>query len=90
MLSVLARDRLTLTWLFLVAVTLLSWESAQTLGRGRAYELASVAAIAIAFIKVRCVGLEFMELRSAPWPARLAFEAWTVGICCTLVALYLI
>jgi hypothetical protein len=44
--------------------------------------------IAVAFIKVRFVGLDFMELRRAPFGLRLAFELWLIVIGITLVILY--
>jgi hypothetical protein len=79
------RARIVATWLFLVVATLLSWESAQEAGQHR---LATSAVVLIAFAKVRCIGLEFMELRTAPRPLRLAFEAWLVAVCSVLLALY--
>ena len=44
--------------------------------------------LVIAFIKVRFVGLEFMELRQAPLPLRLIFELWLILACATLLILY--
>jgi hypothetical protein len=46
--------------------------------------VAMVGTFLIAAVKVRFVLLDFMELRTAPLPVRIAFEAWislvTVGI----------
>jgi hypothetical protein len=77
--------RITAVWLVLVAATLLSWESANA---GRAYRLAATAVLVIAFIKVRFVGLEFMELRNAPLPLRAIFEIWVALACLALLTLY--
>jgi hypothetical protein len=49
---------------------------------------AGVAVIIIAFLKIRYVLLDFMELRSAPLGMRVAAEAWCVVVCSTLVFLY--
>ena len=67
-------------WALLVAATLGSW----TLGGGH-----GVALIAVAFVKVRLVGLYFMELRAAPVALRVAFEGWVVAAAGILVGLYL-
>jgi hypothetical protein len=45
--------------------------------------------LAIAAIKVRLVGLDFMELRTAPVPLRAAFECYCVGLWALLSGLYL-
>jgi hypothetical protein len=42
----------------------------------------------LAFFKVRLIGLEFMELKTAPPALRVAFEVWVVGICALLLTLY--
>jgi hypothetical protein len=80
-----SRARALAVWLVLMAATLVSWESARKSGD---YRLASSAVLLIAFVKARLIGLEFMELRAAPRPLRLIFEAWTVLACTTLLALY--
>jgi len=75
-------------WLVLVAATLASWSlgSGHGLSRGAT---AGVAVLVVAFVKVRLVGLYFMELRSAPIPLRLAFEAWVLVVGGVLIGLYL-
>jgi Prokaryotic Cytochrome C oxidase subunit IV len=80
-----SRRRVTAVWLVLVAATLFSWESARSSGD---YRLASSAVLLIAFLKARLIGLEFMELRSAPAQLRLIFEGWTVIACTSLLAFY--
>ncbi len=80
----------TRIWLLLAALTALSW----WLG----LDTPSTAAVAprwlaaglliLAFFKVRLVILYFMEIRSAPRPIRLVFEAWVIGVCASLIAIY--
>ncbi len=82
-----APTRVAATWLVLLAATLLSWESAHSSGD---YRLASAVVLLIAFLKARLIGLEFMELRGAPWVLRSIFEAWTIVACAALLALYLL
>ena len=79
------RPRITAAWLLLGLATLVSWESARS---DAGLRLATSAVLAIAFVKARCIGLEFMELRTAPLPLRLIFEAWVAVVCAALLALY--
>lgn len=75
--------RLTLIWLGLMAATAASW----LIGHGDSLGPGIVAGIviAVAFLKVRFVGLDFMELRAAPAAMRLAFEAWLLIACAGLI-----
>jgi hypothetical protein len=41
-------------------------------------------------LTVRLVGLDFMELHSAPMPLRLAFEGYCLGLPAMLSGLYLL
>jgi len=85
---VLLRSRITIVWLLLLAATLLSWE----LGHGFALsspQLIRAAVISVAFIKVRYVILDFMEIRNAPLAMRLVAELWVLLVAATLIALYL-
>ncbi len=66
--------------------TLLSWQLGHA--PGARHGGASVAMLVIALVKARFVFLDFMELRGAPLPLRLAFEAWAVLVCIALIALY--
>jgi hypothetical protein len=77
--------RITAVWILLVLATLFSWESAHV---GHDHRLSSSIVLVIAFIKVRFVGLEFMELRRAPLPLRLIFELWLLAACAVLLILY--
>lgn len=80
--------RTTLIWLLLMLATLLSWHLGHGTAPGAQRGGTSVAILVIALVKARFVFLEFMELRGAPWPLRLAFEAWAVLVCVVLIALY--
>lgn len=85
---VLVLHRLSAIWLILVLATIASWE----IGHGLGIEdrrLASVAIIIVAMVKVRFVALDFMELRDAPLPFRIAANLWTAGIAAGLSAMIL-
>ncbi|NVN49930.1 cytochrome C oxidase subunit IV family protein [Mycolicibacterium hippocampi] len=82
----LLRNRAGASWLVLIAATLVSWVVGADHGTG---SMAAVVVLAIAAIKVRLVGLDFMELRHAPIPLRAAFECYCVGMWALLSALYL-
>jgi ABC-type Fe3+ transport system permease subunit len=41
--------------------------------------------IITAFVKVWMVGLQFMEIKSAPRLLRYLFEGWTVALCAALI-----
>ena len=75
-------------WAVLVAATIVSWAVGGGHGAG-GHEAATVAVLAVAFVKVHLVGLYFMELRSAPVPLRLLFEGWVVVTGSVLIGLYL-
>ncbi|OZG28937.1 hypothetical protein BH683_012380 [Williamsia sp. 1138] len=51
--------------------------------------LVGVAVLGVAAIKMRLVGLDFMELRHAPPALRLAFEGYCLGLWAVLAASYL-
>jgi hypothetical protein len=80
------KTRSAAVWLLLVVVTLLSWESAVVISRNP--HIAAICVLLLAFFKVRLIGLEFMELRTAPPWLRMAFEMWVVSICAVLLTLY--
>lgn len=79
--------RRTLIWFVLTGATFLSWRMGHGAG---ATDLgyASTAIIALASFKIRYVILDFMELRHAPVPMRIAAEVWVVVLCATLLVLY--
>jgi heme/copper-type cytochrome/quinol oxidase subunit 4 len=50
--------------------------------------VAVVGIFLIAALKVRFVMLDFMELRRAPIPVRLAFEAWPVVVAAIILSFW--
>jgi hypothetical protein len=80
------RTRAGVSWLILIAATLLSYALGADHGTG---SVMAVVVLTIAAIKVRLVGLDFMELRNAPMPLRIAFEGYCVGLWALLSGLYL-
>lgn len=82
----LFRHRSTVVWIGLVVATLASWVLGTPTSRG--IQTATAGALAIAFLKVRYVGLDFMEIRGAAALLRAAFEAWVLLVGGTVVALY--
>lgn len=50
--------------------------------------VAAVVVLAIASVKVRLVGLDFMELRHAPWELRTVFEIYCVAMWLVLSGLF--
>ncbi|MBA4286510.1 MAG: hypothetical protein C0434_13375 [Xanthomonadaceae bacterium] len=77
----------TLVWLFLMLATIATtwWLSKD----GFSPRVGTVAIFAIAAFKVRLVLLYFMELRTAPLPWRLIFEAWVLLATAAIVGIYL-
>jgi hypothetical protein len=82
----LFRNRVTVVWLGLVAATGLSWESAHL--DAADVRLLTSAVLVVAFVKVRYIGLEFMDLRHAPVALRFIFEAWVTVVCAALLVVY--
>jgi hypothetical protein len=82
-------SRITLVWAVLIVATVASL----LLGRDQLVSPATLAGaliIVVAFVKVRFVGLYFMELRSAPAGLRWAFEAYCGLVGVTLVTMLLL
>ena len=82
----LVRNRAGFSWLILVAATVVSWAVGAEHGTGA---MVAIVVLAIAAIKVRLVGLDFMELRHAPIPLRVLFEAYCFAIWAVWSGLYL-
>lgn len=81
-----ARSRAGVSWLLLIGATLLSF----ALGAEHVVGSAVVVVVfAIAAIKVKLIGLDFMELRCAPIPLRVAFESYCLVLWGVLSGLYL-
>jgi Prokaryotic Cytochrome C oxidase subunit IV len=83
------RARFTVVWFLLIAATLVSWRLGSANGISN-HRLATVAILVIAFIKVRFVGLDFMELRGAPRALRLVFAMYCLIVGSALVFIYLV
>jgi heme/copper-type cytochrome/quinol oxidase subunit 4 len=78
--------RLVLSWLALVAITLASFAWAEGASWLRGPVVAATVVVVLAFIKVRIVILDFMEVRTAPPALRLLLEVWVVAACGAIVA----
>jgi hypothetical protein len=87
----LARHRQTVVWIGLVFATMLAWglSADHAFDGDTARRLATCGVLLVAFVKVRFVGLHFMELGHAPRVLRGCFDAWVIVVLVTLVALYL-
>jgi hypothetical protein len=81
-----ARGRAGVSWLVLIAATLVSYALGAEHGVG---SVTVVLVLGIAAFKIRLVGLDFMELRSAPIPLRAAFEGYCLALWTVLSGLYL-
>jgi len=81
----LFRARSTAVWAILVVATLVSWAVGSEHGIGSAIAL---VVLGVAMIKVRFVGLDFMELRRAPVALRAAFEGYCLALWCILAGMY--
>lgn len=88
-LTSLLRSKITAVWVVLIFATLLSWHLGADHGAPDARTVATVVIMLVAFIKVRFVGLYFMELRHAPVPLRLIFEGYCLVVCSVVIGLYL-
>lgn len=76
-------------WFVLLAATLLSY----SLGTEHWFSTSAVRScliLAIAMVKVRFIGLYFMDLRVAPTGLRVLFEAWCLAAVVALVVMYLL
>ena len=83
----LLKNRISLIWLVLIAATLISW----WIGTDDAAkpQLGTAVVLVVVLIKVRLIGLYFMELRDAPLPLRVLFEGYCLIVCTTLLVMYL-
>jgi heme/copper-type cytochrome/quinol oxidase subunit 4 len=78
----LIRERLTVVWIVLMTATVVStWVFSKD---AFSPAVAVVGTFLIAALKVRFVMLDFMELREAPVPVRVAFESW-IGVVTLLI-----
>jgi hypothetical protein len=85
--------RLTIAWLLVVVVSLVYLvidESAVEDGVVHASVAASVAAIALALVKLRVILREFMDVRHAPRALRTATDALVIVMGAFLLGTYLV
>lgn len=77
----------SLVWLLLMLATCVTtWGLSKDRFTATA---ATLSIILIAAIKIRLVVLHFMELRHAPRPWRLLFEAWVLVVTSAIAGFYL-
>jgi hypothetical protein len=81
--------RVTLVWMLLLGITFASFVVGIEQGAGVA-SAAAVVIIGLALCKVRLIGIHFMDVRVAPRPLRLIFEAYVLAVFITLVTLDLV
>lgn len=82
-------DTQVTVWFVLISATV----ATAVLGLEQAAGAASavgVVLLAIAFVKMRLVGIHFMELGNAPRPLRLLFEGYVAVTFTALVVLFLV
>lgn len=84
-----ATRRVTVVWLALLGLTFASFLVGIEQGRGVA-SASAVVIIGIALFKVRLVGIHFMDLRVAPRPLRLIFEAYVLVVFIVLATIGLV
>jgi caa(3)-type oxidase subunit IV len=88
--STLLRNNATYVWVLLMALTVMSWSLGSEHGLGNSsHVVASLVILGVAVIKIRLVGLHFMELRRAPGYLRGAFELFCVVLFALLLGMYL-
>lgn len=83
----LLHGKTTLVWLFLVVATIVSWQVGT---HGGSAEVSTTIVMAVAFVKIRFVGLWFMELKDAPLPLRGLFEGYVVLVGLAVIIMYLV
>lgn len=81
----LLRSRAGVSWLLMVLATATSFGLGLEHAPGASV---AVAIFALAVIKVRLIGLDFMELRHAARGLRVVFEVYCVALWAVLSALY--
>jgi caa(3)-type oxidase subunit IV len=80
------RERVTVVWLGLLVLTCITtWGLSKDLFSPA---VAVVGIFAIAAMKVSYVMLDFMELRYAPIPVRVAFQAWPLAVAAMILGFW--
>jgi Prokaryotic Cytochrome C oxidase subunit IV len=83
-----ATRRLFAVWVGLVALTFASL-TAGIEQRGDNATIATILVLGLAMIKIRLIGIHFMDLRSAPRLLRKIFDGYVCIVFATLAALAL-
>ncbi|MFE2996947.1 cytochrome C oxidase subunit IV family protein [Nocardia sp. NPDC059246] len=78
--------RIGLVWAVLIAATGVSWLTGTEFGN-RSESAVTVLLLAVSFFKIRLIGLQFMDIRTAPRGLRAWFEAYIAGVLGILIAL---
>lgn len=86
---ILSADVQITVWAVLIAATALTAVAGLEQARAGAVGV-GVLLLGIALVKVRLVGIHFMELGNAPLPLRLVFEGYVAAVAVVLVVLYLV
>lgn len=77
----------TLVWVLLVAASVITtWFLSKD---AFTPAVAAVGSIGIAAFKIRLVLIHFMDLKEAPWPLRMVFEAWTAVVTLGILGLFI-
>ena len=89
--SVGERRTITVVWLALSVITVVSWWLAPGHSGGQAGPSIpiTVAAILLGFVKCRLIIRHFMEVRAAPKWLRHSTDAWLVTLWTAVLAIYL-
>jgi hypothetical protein len=80
-----ASRRVEMVWALLLLLTFGSFVLGMEQNAGFASAGAAVI-VAIALLKVRLIGMHFMDIRSAPWALRGLFEGYLLIVLAVLVA----
>lgn len=81
------RKPLSIVWMLLMAATCVStWMLSKD---AFSSTVAATGVLLIAAYKIRLVMLYFMELRDAPVPIRMVFQAWIVVATSVILGFYL-
>lgn len=79
-----------IVWFLLVGITIIgTLVGYSAYSATRPAQVGVIIALIIAFGKVQAVGEQFMELRHAPIPLRVAFSSWVVASAVLLILFYL-
>lgn len=85
----LLKSSSTVVWLFLIVATVVSWALGTDHGGISNITAASLIILVVAFVKIRFIGLYFMELKDAPIVLRVILEAYCLVVCGVVIGFYL-